>query len=1080
MNPTTLASRALIAATLLLLAVGLSSSANASTIRRDCDTRTVAASVDYSFFPFGFICQNINPSSPVKSTSVYLDGYTNNYASSLNGLDGSSDAKYTNVSPGQTLAFKTGFANWRPPRENSPGGPGSTATRDIYVWVTMDANDSLFDDPNPSNSIGNLGTNFGTGGSYTTSTNGSIPVNGQHLDCPGAHGSPIVIAYPNANNITGNTDRSPYWNSTHNGDGKVDCSNEGQMIYWKLSGVSNNQSPDFKFDVKLRGTYPPPGDSGKICVRMNVSVEYAGETQLVDKLGHMAIKSSKECYWIRTSVVEGNIKSHPSLATGKNLEGVHVYYTRNHSCDYAGAWNVVKTDVDGNYKFYNASGDQFCVRPEATTTATVPGGTTYNSPERLKQDYNGANYDYGGASPDDGSDVVNRNYFYKPIPVAPTIDKDKGGRGTVIAPDGRTVNCTGTITPDPLSVCDPDTLRPGDSVTFYITVKNSIDANQNVNIQDWIPLNIDPASVSAANVSLVEDGNGPLNWFVSGSPDPFAAVQQYSYGNRDISTNFTGDYSSGFSSGSGSSLPRFSFTFSRLPAYSEVLIEWTGTVKSANNIGVYPGSPNDYRYCPGVNSTTYDNPNRVLTECEDRATGLQGVSNAVEVESPTGGFIKGFSNITYNPVPSSFNQAAKTIGSGLTPDENGNIIIDPNDPSTASNMPISSTFGRDTNMGPIPNMTIDDQAGPADLDSHIINIDLTGSGGANLVGASNRIVRWTGQDLRGSGAIDSNTFTFRAGVNPATPIGTKIYNTTRACAPKYWEAGHAPFCIDTNKVGVIVANIINPYLVGDRGDVRAGQTCTAATSSKAYGPVGSSNNKGNYTVTATGSITNFGAGVGKPEYGVNCQPDLVGSANILATTPGKFKAFNTWVPVASQSQYDGKVVTSGTIDIPANTTIKGRWTLFVDGDVHILGNLTYDYGSVTSLNGTPSFGIIATGNISIDPSATQLNGYFYARGKINTCQRADGATLTTGLSVADCRNRLVVNGLLMANGLQFNRTYVNKTTSGNVTTQIIGDDFSSEYAKMIGQLYAATPPAFSTVTKTYNPPQYLQEAPARY
>lgn len=1080
--------RLLIAFLLVAAATGLSFGvARADTLRKDCSTST--SDIDYTFFPFGFICQHNDGSFPGNpGTSVHLDGYTNGYAASLPGGNGSSDSNYTNVSPGQTLAFKTGFESWRQPRENSPGGPGSTTQRNVYVWTTIDANDSTFDDPfNPSNSIANGGVALNGSGPYTTATSSAISVNGQHDYCPGSGGTPIVIAYPDANDITGNTDRSPYWNSSHNGDGKVDCDTEGQMIYWKFDSLADNENIDIKFNIKLTSAYPS-GTSGQFCVRTNVSVEYAGETLLKDKLGHIAVKSSKQCYWIHTSAVRGTVYSHPSKATGKPLRNVKISIVRNHSCSYVGPdWETLTTQSgskEGQFEFQNAAGDPFCVRPEPGPTAII-GGTTYTNPIRLRTDYNGPNHDYGGTSPPDGSDVTDRNYIYDPVTVAPAVDKDSMGYGTIIAPDGHTVVCTGTTTPDPLSTCDPESLRPGDMVSFTISVKNSIDANQRVEIQDWIPLNIDPASVSAAAVYLNDDGNGPSGWHVDGAADPFAAIQRYSYANDDFGTSFTGDYSSGFSLGSGSTSPRFTFVFDKLPAYSEVTIEWSGQVKQANNIGVYPAfaSPGvpDYRYCPGVTSSSYNNPNRVLTECEDKARGTQGVSNAVATFAD-GVFAPPWSNQTYNPIPSAFRGSGDKGIAGLLKDSNGNYILDKNDPAML-NQVYSLKFKRDASMGPIVDMSVNDQsAGP-------LNANITATGASTpgtIIGSPPaQRVQWLNQLMNGTGAVDESSYSFDFSLNPSTPIGTTILNTARACAPKYWVVGHTSadvYCQDTNAPAIVVANIINPYITGEKGDVRAGQDCSTGSSNEIRG--GAKPGHGTYTVTATGSIVGFSAGVAKPTYGINCQPDIVGSAEKLATTVGKNTSFADF-GAASQSSYAGKVavanVAAGSqLDIPA-TSINGRWTLYVRGDVHITGNIGFDYGAPSVLNGTPSFGLIASGNIYIDPGVTQLNGFYFAGGRVNTCAANSTTTLLNGLSVAQCGQQLVVNGLLMGNSMRFSRTYVNATTgAGGVYTQNADKLFAAEYAKMIGQLYAATPPGFSSVTRTYNPPKYLQESPARY
>lgn len=94
---------------------------------------------------------------------------------------------------------------------------------------------------------------------------------------------------------------------------------------------------------------------------------------------------------------------------------------------------------------------------------------------------------------------------------------------------------------------------------------------------------------------------------------------------------------------------------------------------------------------------------------------------------------------------------------------------------------------------------------------------------------------------------------------------------------------------------------------------------------------------------------------------------------------------------------------------------------YVAGDIFIEDNIIYDTTGWTAQT-IPSMLVVATGNIYIDPSVTQLDGTYEAGGKIVTCATASGAITPTNL-YDTCKNKLIVNGSFVAKKIELLRTY---------------------------------------------------------
>jgi hypothetical protein len=138
---------------------------------------------------------------------------------------------------------------------------------------------------------------------------------------------------------------------------------------------------------------------------------------------------------------------------------------------------------------------------------------------------------------------------------------------------------------------------------------------------------------------------------------------------------------------------------------------------------------------------------------------------------------------------------------------------------------------------------------------------------------------------------------------------------------------------------------------------------------------------------------------------------------------------------AGANQHEGNVTFTG-----GNLALGQRKTLYVEGNVRITGNITYNLDSpYTSIKSIPSFRLIVKGNIYVDPDVTELNGVFVAMpngtddttasGRFYTCSPAMRAPNAGEL--ASCNNLLTVYGSVLADLIKFTRT---RGTVDNATT----------------------------------------------
>lgn len=100
-------------------------------------------------------------------------------------------------------------------------------------------------------------------------------------------------------------------------------------------------------------------------------------------------------------------------------------------------------------------------------------------------------------------------------------------------------------------------------------------------------------------------------------------------------------------------------------------------------------------------------------------------------------------------------------------------------------------------------------------------------------------------------------------------------------------------------------------------------------------------------------------------------------------------------------------------------------TLNVEGDVFVSGNIMYNGDGNWNLNSSatpPSFMVVATGNIYIAPTVTELNGIYMAKGNIYTCATSAGNPVQPPSLYNTCNRQLLVHGSFVARHLNFMRT----------------------------------------------------------
>ena len=259
-----------------------------------------------------------------------------------------------------------------------------------------------------------------------------------------------------------------------------------------------------------------------------------------------------------------------------------------------------------------------------------------------------------------------------------------------------------------------------------------------------------------------------------------------------------------------------------------------------------------------------------------------------------------------------------------------------------------------------------------------------------------------------------------------------------------------------------------PSVVGLNGDVNAGGVaglrCSAgAPAGNVLGNVSNSGSTGQYAVSASGVITDFGSNDttsspagGRLRVGTNGAYECVPREDLMAAADTYRVAGVGYGTIPAGGSVDVSALTAYPVyyfdgaNLYIHGVIKNRLTIVAkNGSVHIDGPLTIDTAKYPARldpatgAGAPSLGIISGRDIDISNATTRVDGYLFAYGAIDTCEQGQGSMTACG------GNPLAVNGFLMADHLYMRRTGV-PNSFGNT---------AAEQVALIPQLYL-NPPAF--------------------
>lgn len=159
-------------------------------------------------------------------------------------------------------------------------------------------------------------------------------------------------------------------------------------------------------------------------------------------------------------------------------------------------------------------------------------------------------------------------------------------------------------------------------------------------------------------------------------------------------------------------------------------------------------------------------------------------------------------------------------------------------------------------------------------------------------------------------------------------------------------------------------------------------------------------------------------------------------------------------------------------------------TVYVDGDVFILGNIMYNPVYVTGVNNIPSFALVVRGNIYVDNDVSQLDGLYVAQphplragtGRIYTCAKEGGAVPNSavidqndlfsscGADTGRPVSTLVVNGAFIADRVVLNRTL--KSLRDSRYREAAAGSAAAEVFNLSPEIYLSPPFFLPTGTST--------------
>ncbi len=187
-----------------------------------------------------------------------------------------------------------------------------------------------------------------------------------------------------------------------------------------------------------------------------------------------------------------------------------------------------------------------------------------------------------------------------------------------------------------------------------------------------------------------------------------------------------------------------------------------------------------------------------------------------------------------------------------------------------------------------------------------------------------------------------------------------------------------------------------------------------------------------------------------------------------------------WHNYQANKNSSGTLISSlSSLTIPPGVQV----AMYVDGDITITGDITYNTSGVTSWDDHPYFVLIARGNIYIGPDVTRLNGLYVAQpkesgnggGTIYTCAAGPTQTYSVSNIYNNCQNQLTINGGLVAHDVRFLRFHgsLEQATPNEVPNFLTGQGTkAAEVINYTPEMYLAPSPLKqpnSSSTETNNP-----------
>jgi hypothetical protein len=234
-----------------------------------------------------------------------------------------------------------------------------------------------------------------------------------------------------------------------------------------------------------------------------------------------------------------------------------------------------------------------------------------------------------------------------------------------------------------------------------------------------------------------------------------------------------------------------------------------------------------------------------------------------------------------------------------------------------------------------------------------------------------------------------------------------------------WYDDQTGFGGSRSDLGAFALNNIVGFAsgIGDSGAPPGGNGLTFSNSSN---------------VTGSDYNENFGGNLG----GDHCIFTPLAEANSLNDVPSTAVIGSAGL-VNGAHNYNGNLTLNGGI-IPATAAgnTGNNLSIFINGNVYISSNIVYGTnGGDWNINADgssniPSVYIVATGNIYISPTVTELDGVYVANvnasgggGTIYTCGQGSFTPLPTASLYAGCNQQLTVYGSFIANQVNLMRTF---------------------------------------------------------